>query len=557
MHGRLREACIVALVVLGTAPSLRAQTVRGVVRDSVTDRPLPGAVVILLDANGAELGRALSGQQGRYQLAVPQAISRIRALHMGFRPREESLVVPPGGSATADLSLRMLSTMLAPVNVRVNPRCSRRGDREAAYGLWDQVSTGLLATIVAKNGVPAEKVRLRYTQTTRPGSELVVRNEVRIDSIGDSLSSFSAVRSTRDFIRLGFTGVRNGKRLFFGPDAEVLLDSAFVNGYCLGIATGDGAHPAQVGVTFAPVQQRLNLVDVAGTIWIDTAKHTLHDIAFKYVGLEPAVAKLDPGGTVSFREMPNGVVVIDHWQFRLVDAEKDTAVFNRQYYVREFPYVAFSGGELARAQWSDGTVWHAPLGALRAKAVWRDGKPAAGTAIFLDGTDYLAVVDSLGALAIDDLVPGPYAAVYADPRLAELDVQIPTALRFTATRDSVHRAQVVLPTAEEFVVDRCVADKRWKNGDSTFVFGVVRYANGELAKGADVELVSAFGLRETAAAATSTTGADGMFQYCGNAFSRGGSVLVTVRLPGGVVTTSTVKLSDALTLLNVRFPDRK
>ena len=150
-----------------------------------------------------------------------------------------------------------------------------------------------------------------------------------------------------------------GLHTFLGPDADVLLEDGFATGYCFHLAKADAAHRDQVGLAFAPANPHRGRVDIVGSLWIDTVARALRTIEFRYVGFDNDVVEgFSPGGRVSFKEIPNGVVLIDRWWLRIVGAAdttvrdaKNGTTLHRGFVVREV------GGELARATWPDGDTW--------------------------------------------------------------------------------------------------------------------------------------------------------------------------------------------------------
>lgn len=76
---------IVLMLALSTGP-LNAQMVQGQVVDSVTEVPVAGATLLLLDADGGEVDRTVADEEGRFLLLAPGAGEyRLRVAHEGFR----------------------------------------------------------------------------------------------------------------------------------------------------------------------------------------------------------------------------------------------------------------------------------------------------------------------------------------------------------------------------------------------------------------------------------------------------------------------------------------
>src|SRR5690348_4047924 len=125
MHIRL------AVAALSACPGiLAAQTIRGTVTEQASQRPIPGAVVFLLDANQAIVGRDLTNESGSYRLTAPKpGTYRVRTLRIGFRP---VLSVPQTLSANQDLTLPLnvesIPVNLSAVKVERQSNCPARGD---------------------------------------------------------------------------------------------------------------------------------------------------------------------------------------------------------------------------------------------------------------------------------------------------------------------------------------------------------------------------------------------------------------------------------------------
>ena len=356
-----------------------------------------------------------------------------------------------------------LPAFLEPVRVVADQRCPRRSDAGAAFALLEQARAGLLTTVVARQSNPGKLVRLGFERHMDGTSDRIVSMKVRIDSSAQATNSFRASRAGADFVQRGFVDDHPDGALFYGPDAEVLLDDGFANGYCFRIMDPNPRRPNQIGLGFAAADKKRNRVDIEGALWIDTVARALRDIEYRYVGLGRGMEMARPGGHTFFREMTNGVVLIDRWDLRLPKFEVDTTydpVHNNPQ-LRSWFSAYEGGGELARAAWPDGTAWKASLGTLRLHARIRNDTSAAGTVVRLVDTDYRAVVDSSGNVTIGDLVPGPYSLAVIEPHLAEFGITPPPALTFAAARDStVERTFDVktLPSTSSIAADWSVPE---------------------------------------------------------------------------------------------------
>ena len=231
------RAAFVALVALtaASAPTRRAngQELRGVVRDSSSQLPIPGAVVTLQDIAAATLARTITNERGQFRvILLGDSVRRVRVIRLGFRPAVARLPEPVDGVIRVDVVMSSISMALTPVQVKAGPDCPRRGDRERALSVLEQARAGLLATVVARSDKPARMVRLRAIRTMDGFTDRIIHQRVTVDSAEGSIGSFGAARNASDLVRYGFTADSAGLVLYFGPDAEVLLDDRFAAGYC-------------------------------------------------------------------------------------------------------------------------------------------------------------------------------------------------------------------------------------------------------------------------------------------------------------------------------------
>jgi len=474
---------------------------------------------------------------------------RVRALRIGYRPVEAQIPPATDGIAKVDLTMKAVALMLDRVQVDANRECPRRVDGEAAFALWQQARAGLLATIVAREARPAAMLDLQYERDLSGFGERVEGQRVRITTIDGGTTAFRAARPASQFVQTGFATDSGGSHILFDPDAEVLLDDAFTSGYCFSIADPDLSRPREVGLEFRPAKRDTRRVDISGVLWVDTAVRALKEIEYRHLGLGPAVDRLRPGGRVSFREMPNGAVVIDRWSMRMVN-EDTTAKLGAMRVTGRYA-VTEGGGELARARWPDGSEWHASLGTLRVHVRDQRGQAAVGAVLRLDSTDYLGQADSSGMLDIGDLLPGPYSAVVIDSALDAIGVRLPTNLTFVAARDSLVEKTLVLPAATDTVKRRCQMSGAYSDG-SLFVIARAVNPDGTPLRGA----------RWNIRGRSLVTSDDGVFAYCtGIAPGNGAAVEISVWRDhagrGNPSAVATVVPKDKITAVRIVVPELK
>jgi hypothetical protein len=296
-------------------------------------------------------------------------------------------------------------------------------------------------------------------------------------------------------------------------------------------------------------------VDIDGTLWVDTAARALRDIEYRYLGLEGRTDAYHPGGRISFLEMQNGSVMIDRWVIRGVAEESDAFIDVGRPRSRDRLFVTETGGELESARWPDGRMWHASLGTLHVSAATISGKAAAGTVIALPGTHYRATTDSAGEAVITDLLPGPYSVEIVDPRLAPIGLWIPAQVSFLAARDSTVRETLKIPSAEDWVISKCMSVRQWEVGDSVFILGRVLTTSGRPV--ADTKVNFAIQVSSGLWGMINnffTTGTNGVFQSCSDRYTLGAPVRISARPDGMKPVQQTQQLDTKLTIVVIRVP---
>jgi hypothetical protein len=445
----------VALVlVLTAAVPLEAQLLQGVVRDSVTRAPIAGVVVSAVDSLGRPVTRTLSSQTGAYRLVVPSTVPQLRIQRIGYRMRE--LPFRSGDETVSmDISLLAIPSLLDPVHVLGAAKCPRRRDNADAQALYEQARAGLLATIVAREANPATIVRLAFDRpvVSWPDSALA---RVRIDSTSQTTTSFRALFTGDEFVQFGFQRKVGDGWQYFGPDADVLLDEGFADGYCFSIADRDRTRWSQIGLSFAAASKLQGRVDIVGTLWIDTIARALRTIEYKYTGVGPQSGYMDTGGRTMFQEMPNGSVLVTSWNVRLLTTRIDSV---EDIFGNKTPRLGLGlsegGGLLASARWLDGTSWDGPTGVARLQLMLNDTTPVVAQDVRLAGTDYRATTDSSGRLEIRGLFPARYQLVVRDTLLEELGFEPEPQFEFVSVSGGVTEARIRVQSSAEQLLRRC------------------------------------------------------------------------------------------------------
>ena len=523
------------LCLVSGARYVVAQQVRGVARDSSTSAPLPGVVIFAVDSTGATLSRTIADAAGRFSLTLPMHAMRLRAIRIGYRPRELPL---PAGESSLEFAMTRIPPMLDAIRVTDRELCPGSTDRGSAFQLWEQARAGLLASVVAREASPATATSLTFERRTIPGDELIRRQRVELRT-GLTTRPFAAAAAASEFAAQGYLREVGSDRLFLAPDADVLLDESFAATHCFHLQAADAAHSEQIGLAFIPVPGRPDsLVDVSGVIWIDRSDPALRSFDFRYTNLEPAAVRAEAGGHLEFRSVSNGVSFIQWWSLRLpvltqVTRPSPTAstpfpITSRRQDRRDLRATEIheSGGQVLQAKWQDGTNWREEPTGITGSVAQRGGAaPIPNALVTLTGTADTTSTDDRGDFSLTAMVPGRYSVVVADTTLGAFTPPRTESHVVDVRRGQVTEVRAQLLSARDAIAQICRGQKLLPNtttiagrvllpGGSPPPAGVVR-ATWQSDYGAVGDLISI-----ASAERSITLDSEGRFLLCGVALER-------------------------------------
>jgi hypothetical protein len=523
----------VALVVAALAATTpaQAQRVRGMLKDSTTNEPVPGAVISTIDSAGALIARSTSDEAGRFDVYRVRRASTFRVVRIGYRPRD--VAIPTNGTDSIDVRMSPIPSLLGAVTASSKRICPGQTGEGSALDLWEQARSGLLAAVVSREMRPPH-VRLRsFWRTFDPIRRRLLDDSVAIKDVRVD-HSYVAARPAWAFAAEGYMRENfDGSREYFAPDDGVLLDPSFAETHCMHVVAGDAAHPSQVGIGFDPVPDgdRDTLVDITGVLWIDQAKPALRSFEFHYTNLE-SYGK-DSGGEIHFTLMPNGAAMIDRWIIHSAIIATDEDVGMNGIRRRPLPRPMRTnvrllarqdvGGEIAFIDWDDGTKWNASLPRFTGVVIDMTGARVAGARVWVRGTGDTAISAADGTFRLPYMFPGKYVVLASDSTLAMLGIArtLPQAVQLFAPGNwdvwlTYHPRSEILQYA-------CPANS-YKPGTGVLL-AKVNNANGTAVAGAhiDVETRQAIVAGDTVMRSRKSSGEagdDGRFVICGAALNQ-------------------------------------
>ena len=408
---------LVLAAVLAGARAMDAQTVQGEVADRATQRLVPGAVVLLLDAGDRAVAQAITDSRGQYQLVstAPGAF-RVRALRIGFRPATSQVFSLAAGDAVTLPRLHSGDPVtLDTVRVVGRNSCATLRDTRTTFALWEQARTALTAArITAGSRLMSARI-ITYQRTTRPGSgEVLALHASELSGMTrrpwhslppDSLS------------RVGYVVEdRNNWLTFYAPDLDVLLSDQFLAEHCFRIAPGSDR--ARIGLAFEPTRERRDLGEIRGTLWLDRATSELRRLEFRYVNITDELMDAGAGGLVEFAHLASGAWVVSRWNIRMPVVvqryEAASGVRSRaRVAYRDVTEVREEGGVLSHAAREGDTLYTArPIVIAGVVRDSTDGATVPDARVALRGTTLRAATDSRGRFRLSGVLPGRYTVEF-------------------------------------------------------------------------------------------------------------------------------------------------
>lgn len=313
----MRWCSVTMLVVCTASQTVHAQTVHGTLLRADST---PAAGVIVVASRGESdsvLARTITNGNGYYAMRISPGDVRLRVLRIGHRPfliGEYTLAA--GARRETRTMLPDDPIVLSAVTTEATSSCRQTGTAGANVAtVYEEARKALLASTL-KSGDGDPLARTSVFEQGRSIANRSSREPELLFSEGVTVKPFQSLRPD-SLEKVGYMQEEATSRLYFAPDADVLLSASFATAHCLGLAEGTGAQTGWIGLTFRPAQLRRGYVDVSGTLWLDRATNELRRMEYEYVGLPLATQRARPGGDVEFTRLPDGIWFVSKWEIRM------------------------------------------------------------------------------------------------------------------------------------------------------------------------------------------------------------------------------------------------
>jgi len=422
---RLTYSLLLPAVWCLAAPQVaRAQNILAQVTEMESGQPISGAFLSLLRSDGSVVRHALSNEEGRFLFVAGEpGPFTVRAEMIGRETRElGGLLLDAGESRTVALRLPVRAIALAGIEVLAEERCRLHpAEATTTAQVWEEARKALAVQQWAESERVLEFGLLSFSRDMDPQTLRILSEERR----GSRAVSRNPIQSLPPEVlaRDGFVqAAEAGQYDYFGPDARVLLSDAFLDTHCLQVTRSRDV-PGSVGISFEPVD-RGGAPDIEGVFWLSTEDWRLQFLEYDYTWSPYQETGGTASGRVEFEALPNGAWIIRRWWIRMPMIGRDHGVQRWGGTGLEVIGYREVGGEVADIS----TLNHVRIvessWATLTGRVWDSTAvtPLAGAEVYLEGTGYHAVADSVGRFVLSGLPEGRFVANFRHPRLDTLNV---------------------------------------------------------------------------------------------------------------------------------------
>ncbi|MBM4189016.1 MAG: hypothetical protein FJ206_17085 [Gemmatimonadetes bacterium] len=407
----MRGTCaLLFLLAVGSGPA-GAQTVIVRAVEAETNRPVPGAIVQLVDTTMRAVAQGLTSESGRLVLRAPgPGRYLLRADRIGYSGAWTDTF---GVRDTVSIGIVMPTDriMLPELAVTGATACERRADGAETAALWDEVRKALTAEVISSTTEATELSVRRFRQQRTLAGTLVWDSTL---SRHRTTASPFVSPPPSELAKDGYITSTRGGFQFHSPDAPTLLSPQFLATHCYSMTRAPD-DSSLVGLAFAPTPE-VKRPDVKGVLWVAKASNELKTLEYEYVHAPRGARAPGIGGKVEFERLESGAWIVRDWYIRAPRRFAAVRQFGRQTRVhdtlvgyldqggsvRHAGDVSIALGE-AGARVVGGTAY---FGDVVGRVVDPEGRPVAGAIVGVNISDSVYTTDRDGRFEVKDLPRG-------------------------------------------------------------------------------------------------------------------------------------------------------
>ena len=297
-----------------------AQLVAGIVVETGTGTPVPGAMVILFDSAGARVARTLTNAIGRFIVRARDAGPHyITVERIGYANWTTDHFEPDGMGEFLTIRVPVQAVALEGLDVSGGRRCEVRPEEGAATArVWEEVRKALAAEEYTREASLYRYTLVRFARELDRSARKTIGEATTI--LVDQPAAFRSV-PIEYIVTRGFVQTVEDSTVYYAPDAGALLSDAFLDTHCFGLRQGEEAQEGKIGLIFKPLEER-DVPEIGGVLWVDAATSELERLEFAYLNLMHSRQLGDPGGEVAFTRLPDGAWIVREWRIRMPHLER-------------------------------------------------------------------------------------------------------------------------------------------------------------------------------------------------------------------------------------------
>ena len=516
-YSRVLYALTTAFLLLPAIASAQTVIVRVV---GPMSNPVFGALTHLVDPSGTIVKNALTDERGRALfIGVPAATYRVRVEMIGMATSEsEPFGVADGMSVARDVRLESRAIRLEGIEVELDGgRCTLRPGEEglAIAMVWDEARKALSAAAFTDEQAAYRYETMIYNRQLDMNLTILSEEERRREAYMNT--PFDS-RPAEDLVENGFVQDDGQERLYFAPNATVLLSDVFLDTHCFRLARAGGPTEGMLGLAFEPTGDDKSVADISGTMWLDTETAELRWLDFRYEYIDQDISSLDVGGRVDFRRMPTGTWIVPEWWIRMpVIAQQPDFTGIPRRYVKGFHQ---TGGRVLEVREAGGRSLgqRVQTGGVEGIVVDSLGMVRQGVRVGVVGSNQEVFTNAEGRYSITGLTPGRYQVRFLDPALEEYGF-VAEPLSRDVIRGEVTTLDHHLPAIADILFDACRGEPRPE--DSAVLTGQVLDARARPVAGATVQVqwtsisrISSARISGETFGFETTSDARGVYRFC-------------------------------------------